>query len=186
MALHRLQTIHDPEQVTTAVSRTDLAPASRLQFAMSVLKYNQGFVTFTDGKANSLLLVNSIFLATLASAGLASGLSIAAVAAAATAVLLCLGVVWARMSGTGPGERGQLVFFDHILRRRNPAAYVEDFRQASPDEMVECTVRQVYDLASVVDRKFKAYRLAQLTTVLSAALWIANLLAPALTAGPGA
>jgi len=169
-----------PTGQTTVTARRELSPEARLRLAMGVLQYNQGFVGLTDAKANTLLLVNSIFLATTASAGLGSGLALASLGAAALVVLVCLSVVWVRSTQPGARERGQLVFFGHILRRRTPVAYEEDFCQAEPQELVSSTARQVYELASVVDRKFRAYRWAQLATIASAGLWIAHLLAPVL------
>ena len=190
MGTSRLQTIADldaererrrPNGGTTVIGRLETSTEARLRLAMGVLQYNQGFVGLTDAKANTLLLVNSIFLATTASAGLGSALAVASLVAAAAVVLLCLGVVWARSTEPKARERSQLVFFGHVLQRRNPAAYEEDFCQAGPDELVSSTARQIYELASVVDRKFKAYRWAQLATLVSAGLWISHLLAPVLT-----
>lgn len=168
------------EEVKTVVEHPGLSAADRLRLAVDILQYNQEFVTFTDNKANSLLLVNSIFLATLAAGGLNGLLTLAAVAAAGLSVLLSLAVVWARGTPPGARERGQLIFFGHIRRRRSASAYADDFQNAGPAELVDHTVRQVYDLAGVVERKFAAYRWAQLCTLLSAALWIARLVVPAL------
>lgn len=189
MALYPLQGIADLDeqrirkernQPAVVVARRELSDEARLRVVLAALQYNQGFVTFTDGKANTLLLVNSIFLATTASTGLSGWLSWATLVSAAAVVLLCLAVVWARASGQTSNQRGQLFYFEHILRRRNPVAYQEDFGQAGPDEVFECTARQVYELASVVARKFRAYRTAQLATLTTASLWIANLVGPAL------
>ena len=191
MGTFQMQTIHDldeerrrreTDRMTTVVGRPGLTSSARLKFAMGILSYNQSFVTFVDGKANSLLLVNSIFLATAASAGLTAGLSLAAVGVAALAVLACLGVVWARSTPATARERGQVVFYDQILKRRSAGVYEDDFMNAGPDELVASTVRQVYTLAGVVDRKFRAYRWAQSVTVVSAALWLSQLLVPALSA----
>lgn len=153
---------------------------TRLDLAVASLEYNQGFVTFLDGKANSLLLVNSIFLATSATAKLSAALAWAPAAAAVLAVLLSLGVLWARGTEGSTAERGQIFFFQHILRRRAPSGYADDLRQVSGGEVLEATARQVHALAGVVEKKFQAYRLAQGATVLSALLWIAGQLGPLL------
>jgi hypothetical protein len=152
----------------------------RLRFAMSIMQYNQTMVNFTDGKANSLLLINSIFLATGAQWNLSAILPLAGVVLAACAILLSITVIYARMPGQIRHDRAKLVFFAHIRQRRNRAAYLEDFDTASAAEIIESLLKQNYDLAGVVDRKFRAYRHAQLATVCSAALWIANLLSPLL------
>ena len=152
----------------------DLTPADELRFAMSIMQYNQAFINFTDGKANALLLINSIFLATAASA-LGSMLSIVSVAVAGLAVLLCLCVVYARLPGIMKRDRAKLVYFGHVLQRLNRAVYLEDFHKATAEDVTDSLLKQVYDLALVVDRKFRSYRWAQLVTMVSAAVWIASL-----------
>lgn len=154
----------------------DLSPADELRFAMAIMQYNQAFINFTDGKANALLLINSIFLATSAAA-MGSILAIVAAALAGLAVLLCLSVVYARMPGLMKCDRAKLVFYGHILQRINRAAYLDDFHNAATEDVTDSLLKQVYDLARVVDRKFRSYRWAQLATMLSAAMWIASLLA---------
>ncbi len=154
--------------------------STRLNLILASLEYNQGFVTFLDGKANSLLLVNSIFLATAAPGGLHAALVWAPAAAAVLAVLLSLGVLWARGTEDTVPERGQLFFFQHILRRRAPANYADDVQKASSAEVLDATSRQVHALAGVVEKKFQAYRRAQTATVLSALLWIVGQLRPLL------
>ncbi len=158
-----------------------LQASDQLRFAMSIMQYNQAMVNFTDGKANSLLLINSIFLATGAQWGLSSALPLAAVVLAACAILLCGTVIYARMPGQIRPDRAKLIFFAHIRQRSNRAAYLEDFHKASPGEITESLLKQIYDLAKVVDRKFRAYHLAQFATVFSAALWLSNLIYPAIS-----
>jgi hypothetical protein len=157
-----------------------LADGERLKLALSIMEYNQGFVNFADGKANSLLLVNSIFLATAAARDVSSALVVAALVGAALAILLSLGVVYARLPGPMKRDRAKIVFWGHIHQRRSRTEFLSDFLEARPSEVLESLGKQIFDLSAVVDRKFKAYQLAQLATFLSAALWMANLLAPAL------
>ena len=152
-----------------------LRDSDRLRFAMSIMQHNQSMVNFTDSKANSLLLINSIFLATGAGRGLTSALPILALGMAACAILLCGLVIYARMPGQMRHDRAKLVFFGHIRQRNERGAYLDDFRRTPPEEITESLLMQVYDLAGVVERKFKAYHRAQLATVFSAALWLANL-----------
>jgi hypothetical protein len=150
--------------------------AERLKLAMSVMEYNQSFVTFADGKANALLLINSIFLATTGAAGASTALSIVTLASAALAILCSLGVVYARLPGIMKRDRAKVVFWGHIRQRRSKAEYLADFLTAKPQEVCESLIKQTYDVADVVERKFKAYHFAQMATFLSAVLWVANLL----------
>ncbi len=188
MVAERREIIHELLNTKTVVEsmiekdRNEMTSTERLGFAMSVMQYNQSFVNVTDGKANSLLLINSIFLATGAAGALTKVLPLAAVVVASIAILLCLAVVFARLPGQATNDRAKLVFFGDIAKRRNMAAYLDDCRNTGPKEISASLLGQVYELASVVSRKFAAYRRAQLVTMFSAALWIANLLVPALAA----
>jgi hypothetical protein len=151
----------------------------RLELALTALAHNQSLVTFVDGKANSLLLMNSIFLATGAASG-RSALGLAGLGLAALALLLCVAVITARGVGLTCRDPGRLVFYQDILLRRSPGDYLADL-VGQPDEAVlESTARQVYGLAGIVERKFRAFRRAQLVTLMAAGLWVVNLLLPLL------
>ena len=120
-----------PRDMATVVGLQDLGIPQRVKLAFDILAHNQAFVIFTDQKANSLLLLNSIFLATAAAAVTTSAWSIAAVGAAAAAALLCLAVVWARMPGMRQGNSARMLFFADILKRRNAATFAEDLRRVA-------------------------------------------------------
>ncbi|RME26701.1 MAG: hypothetical protein D6806_05745 [Deltaproteobacteria bacterium] len=147
----------------------------RAKFAMSVMDYNQEFIRFTDEKANSLLLVNSIILAVSASAAQASVLGLVTAACAACAVILCLAVVVTRSAGTLGSDSARVVFFADIIKRRTRADYRQDFLRIEPRQLADGLLDQIYDLAHLVDRKLGMYRIAQLATYLSATAWIVSL-----------
>ncbi len=155
------------------------AARGRLELALAALAHNQAMITFVDGKANSLLLVNSIFLATGAAAG-RTGLGLSGLALAALAMLLCLAVIAARGVGLTCRDPARLLFFQDILLRRSPGDYLADLAGQADEAVLESTARQVYGLAGIVDRKFRAYRRAQAATLLAAGTWAANLLLPLL------
>ncbi len=180
--LDELRMQRERDNFTVVSAKVDLSIQERIKLAMGVLDYNQDLISFSDAKANTLLVVNSIFLATTASAGLGKPLALASLVASAVVVLLCLRVVWARATSTRARERGQLVYFGDILRRNKAVNYLDDFRSVTPDEVLQSTVMQIFGLAGVAERKYKAYAFAQFATVVSAAIWIANLLQPILSA----
>ncbi|MBI5545896.1 MAG: hypothetical protein HY901_18560 [Deltaproteobacteria bacterium] len=156
--------------------------AERIHLAFNVMSYNQGFVTFADGKANTLLLVNSIILATTGAAALGgSRVALAALGAATVAILLSLWVVYARNASPNKREKARLVFWAHILQRHEWSQYHHDLQEASPEQILESFAHQIHDLAHVVARKFFAYRLAQSATFLATGLWIASLAYPLLS-----
>ena len=147
----------------------------RAKFAMSVMDYNQEFIRFTDEKANSLLLVNSIILAVSATAGGTALAGLVAAACAACAVLLCLGVVVSRSAGTVGSDSARVVFYADILKRRTRADYRQDFVRLDPRQLADSLLDQVYDMAKLVNRKLGMYHLAQFATYVSAAAWMVSL-----------
>jgi hypothetical protein len=163
-----------PVQAPPVASSAD---RGRLRLALSAFAHNQSLVTFVDGKANSLLLMNSIFLATGAAAG-RSPIGLVGLALAALALLLCVAVIAARGVGLTCRDPARLVFYQDILLRRSPGDYLADLRDQPDGAVLESTARQVYELAGIVARKFRAYRRAQLVTLLAAGTWVANLLLP--------
>lgn len=168
------------DAATDEATGSDLAIGERLRLAVSAMEYNQSFVTFADGKANALLLVNSIFLAT-AAGRLGQSIAAALVAAAAgLAILLSLSVIYARLPGQMKRDRAKIFFWGHICQRRSKADYATDLASVAPQEILESLARQTFDLCQVVQRKFKAYQVAQLMTFLSAASWVLYLIGPPL------
>jgi hypothetical protein len=141
----------------------------RLELALASLHYNQQFINFIDAKANSLLLVNSLFL-TMGAAG--GGWKWLCVLFSLGTIMLCLAVLWTRKSSSAPRERGQLFYYKHLLRRRGREDLVHDFHSIEEREALEATVRQIHDLAQLADRKFSSYQLAQTATALSVPLWL--------------
>jgi hypothetical protein len=157
-----------------------LTIGERLRLAISAMEYNQSFVTFADGKANALLLVNSIFLATAAGRLGQSFSALLVAASAGLAILLSLSVVYARLPGQMKRDRAKIFFWGHVCQRRSKAEYAADLASARPEEILESLARQVFELAQVVQRKFKAYQAAQFMTFLSAASWVLYLIGPPL------
>ncbi len=155
----------------------DMTPADQLRFAMSILQYNQGFAQFTDGKANTLLLINSIFLASTAASNLSSWPEMIAAGLASFAITCCLFVVYARLPPSAPLRRADLIFFRHIQQRRHRDDYRADFQAVTAEEVTAHMLDQIYDLSRVVNRKFRSYQHAQLATILAALGWLSHHLA---------
>lgn len=170
----------DAAPPATSQTGPGLDDTERMKLAMSIMDYNQEFVRFTDDKSNSLLLVNSIVLAVASTGALPGPLALAAAGCAAVAVLFCLRVVVARLPQAMRSDIAKLVFFGHVRQRRTKGAYVEEFFRAGPRQIAESLAGQIFDLAGVVEKKVRAYRQAQLLTLLSAVLWVAALAVPAL------
>src|SRR5580658_8803948 len=109
--------------------------AHRLEVALSMLGFNQGLIQFADSKANGLVVVNSIFLASLAPAfeharSGPMGLKLLAGASAAVSVLgllASLRVMLARAHDTHDPRPKSLLYHKHILSFTKAQSYVDEF-----------------------------------------------------------
>lgn len=152
--------------------------------AFRALAYNQDLIQFADSKAGTLILINSLFVATAQT--LTDGHPVvlflrgAYVLAASAAVVCCLFVVMSRASGPHPLRRPppDLVFFGDICQRRTAGHYAVDFKSRDAERFVDDLLRRTYALAQIAQRKFRGYAVAQVATVVSGAAWlVANLAA---------
>src|SRR5581483_11455599 len=139
--------------------RIDLA--HRLELALAMLGFNQGLIQFADSKANGLVVVNSIFLASLTPAfeHLKSGppaLKAAAGASAAVSVLALLASLWVMLSrAPDPHEPRpkSLVYHKHILALSRAQNFVDEFREAEGEKALDAFLFSTYDLAAIASAK---------------------------------
>jgi hypothetical protein len=158
--------------------RIDLA--HRIELSLGMLGFNQSLIQFADSKANGLVVVNSIFLASLTPAldhmKVASlGLKAAAGASALVSVLGLLAsllVMLSRASDTHEPRPRSLIYHKHILGFTKAQSYVDEFREAEGEKVLDAFLFSIYDLAGIASVKFKAYKNAERLTLLAAVLWI--------------
>ena len=145
--------------------------------AYEVLNYNQHLVQFADSKAGTLIVINSLFVAAMGAGSGRPGntalevLGAVVILASAVAVVLCLAVVMTRTEASTQ-SRADLIFFADILTRPNGAYYASEFLRTPEDVFVDDLLRRTYVLATIAQRKFRAYGSAQLATALSGVLWL--------------
>jgi hypothetical protein len=164
---------------------------ARLGLSLGMVTLNQGLVQFADQKANGLVVVSSIFLASLAPSldhldaaehPHLRDLGLAACAAAILALLAALRVMLARNAAASPHapQVGRsLVFFKHVSAIPKAADYIETFREADGERVLDSLLASNHDVCAIANMKFKAYRWAERLTLLAAVLWGAAILAAA-------
>jgi hypothetical protein len=153
-----------------SIGSSRLADETQLHSAFEILHYNQDLIQFFDGKANTLIVINSIALAS--SAGLrAMGFGSVFLVAAIISILLCLRVVMAKPPQAGPHGR-DLIFFADITSRPE-RLYRFDFLRTDPHQMLNALLSRTWRLAAIADRKYETYRVAQNATVVTCVLWMA-------------
>ncbi len=155
----------------------------RINYAYSTLKYNQDLIQFAESKANTLLVINSIFLATITGiTGISHGaglmgtilgiMKILFLVIAICSVITCLMVVApAKGDFKGAGRR-DLIFYKDILRHNTPEAYRFEFCKTQTPQLLEDLLKRCYSLSHITDLKFNRYNLAQRTTFISCILWL--------------
>src|SRR4051794_21071778 len=115
--------------------RIDLA--HRIELSLGMLTFNQGLVQFADSKANGLVVVNSIFLASLTPAldhmkTAPLGLKVAAGASALVSILALLAslhVMLSRAQDSHEARPKSLIYHKHILGFSRAQTYVDEFRE---------------------------------------------------------
>jgi len=159
----------------------------RVGLGLGLMNFNQSLIQFADSKANGLVLVNSIFLASMAPAidvlkKPTTGTSIKAVALVffAVSVLALLGSLWVTLA-RAPHDHGErpksLAYYKHILSYHSAQGYVDEFRESDGEHALDALLVATYDLAGIASAKFKAYKSAERLTLLGAVLWITSMIA---------
>ena len=182
------------DRVSTLESfrRTLVPQEEHTRHAFEILNYNQGLIQFADNKANTLILINSIALATATGihvavppewAGEAWGVKMAFLVTSVASIVACLRVVAVRNANTERMRHYDLVFFGDIVAHQTARCYRSQFLRMEPgaflDDLIECNFR----LASIADAKYRHYAWAQRTTVLACGLWMALVVASQLCGG---
>lgn len=172
-------------ETLAAQAPTEGGPArdieSQIDNAFEVLSYNQELVQFADGKANTLILINSIALAS--TFGLATPippeyrtvltlLKFAFLIASFVAVGLSMAVVLSRIEPGAGGRRPDLVFFADVLSRSSYASYRTAFLRTGSATMLDDLLARSYRVAGIARRKYGWYGKAQGVTVVACALWL--------------
>lgn len=140
--------------------------------AFEILHYNQNLIQFADGKANTLIVINSIALASATATSGLVGLKMAFLLASVLSILLCLAVVVSRVDPEDESRRRDHIFFADIMSRANGEQYAYEYVRTEPRVFLDDLLRRNYRLASIADRKYRFYSTAQQVTVVACVLWL--------------
>jgi len=126
----------------------------RLNFAFSSLEYNQGLIQFADTKANTLLLINSIFIATATTlmatpqegstlGTIFSVVRIVFLLLSVTSVINCLMVV-SPVKENYNKKRKDFVFYMDILAHNTPDNCYFEFTKTKTVILLEDLIKRGY------------------------------------------
>lgn len=155
--------------------------------AIEILHYNQNLVQLADSKAGNLIIINSIFMASVTSFvvlaksgnvfdGLGQFMQFGFLVSSVVAIFLCLQLIMTKGNFTEKIRYLDLVFFGDIMHRKNSDGYIFEFTKAKPKHILHDILRRIYQTSLIADRKFAYCRLAQNWTMGSSILWLCNIL----------
>ena len=140
----------------------------RLELGLGLLTFNQSLIQFADSKANGLVLVNSIFLASMVPAiealrrpTTAMGVKAVALVFFAVSVLALLASLWvtlARAPTSHEPRPKSVAYYKHILSFHSAQGYVDEFRESDGEQALDGLLVATHDLAGIASAKFKAYK----------------------------
>jgi len=157
------------------------------KMAMEILHYNQNLIQLADSKANNLIVINSIFLASVTSLimdpkaagqafmGLHGLLHLAFFFASVSAIFFCLRIIMTKSDFSEKIRHNDLIFFGDIIKRNIPDNYVFDYYRIKPKEFLDDILNRIFATASIADRKFGFTKTAQSLTMFSSVLWVLTL-----------
>jgi hypothetical protein len=159
----------------------------RLGLGLGLLNFNQSLIQFADSKANGLVLVNSIFLASMAPAvdtlkrpttsNAVKAVALVFFAVSVLALLASLWVTLARAPQSNEPRPKSLAYYKHILSFHSAQGYVDEFRESEGEHALDALLVATHDLAGIASAKFKAYKGAERLTLCGAVLWISSMIA---------
>lgn len=157
----------------------------RMEFALSAISFNQGLIEFAETKANTLLVINSIFLATLTAmmdihitenlfSVIFSTVRILFLVTTACSVITCLMVVMPKSDNNAMEGKKDLIFFMDILSHSNWENYMFEFHRTKTITLIDDLLRRGYMTASIAKEKFSRFKVAQIMTFISTFFWLSG------------
>jgi hypothetical protein len=162
-------------------TREEVNPTKQAEIALSILNYNQGLVQFADNKANALLLINSIFIASTGAfietirkggGGFQSALVLVFFASSIISILISLAVIVTRRVPELQSRMKGMVFCSHIVEGNTPVKYVGDFEMCDIKSLLESILSDVFYVAHIAHTKFAIYNWGQSFTIISSIFWL--------------
>lgn len=164
-------------------NQVEVEMSEQIDIAFHILNYNQGLIQFADSKANALLLINSIFIATLTSFiprlghnPLASAIGVAFFVFSVISILMALGVIMTRTVGVVESRSKTLVFYGHIIGNNSPEGYIHEFSSCEAKQFKDSILENIFTVSKIANAKFTIYNKGQTMTLLSSLLWIVTIL----------
>ena len=174
----RFEVVHDNLEKANTIKNPGELP-HKISLAFDILEFNQNLIQFADNKANTIIVINSIFLASLSSisSGQATMLKAAFFMISVLAIIYCLRVVTARKDPIeAPGSR-DLIFFEDIISIKNAKSYLHSYMNKHEISFLNDISERIFKASLIAHAKYQLYSKAQRLTFFSCLLWITCMLA---------
>jgi len=158
-----------------------LDDSAALNHAWQIYRNVQELIRYADQKVHVSLALSAV-VTTFALANLPQAKDAGRVAltmlvllgvAQAAFLAFALGALFARRDARTGGAVRRLVYFGHIVRFKEPAEYVREFRSVTPAEAVDDVAYQIYEVSCIAGKKFANYRRAWCALVVEIVLLVA-------------
>jgi len=162
-------------------TKEEVSGPKQVEIALGILNYNQGLVQFADSKANALLLINSIFIAStgaflesLKKGGgqMQSTLITIFFASSIVSILISLAVIVSRRVPELQSRVRGMVFCSHIVEGNTPVKYAGDFAMCDVKSLLESILTDVFYVSHIAHNKFAIYNWGQSFTIISSIFWL--------------
>jgi hypothetical protein len=166
-------------------NRELLSLEDEIQVGFSILNYNQGLIQFADSKANALLLINSIFIASigpflgeLKRGGMNFGSLLVMIffASSICSILLALGVITTRKVSALESNSRSPIFYGSIVDSRTPEGYIQEMQHIDAAAFHESLLQNIFVVAKIAAKKYGMYNYAQSLTIVSCIFWILSII----------
>jgi hypothetical protein len=158
-----------------------------LKAAFDILHYNQNLIQLADSKANNLIVINSIFLASITSfimgakesGSILRGVGIfhlGFLAVCIMAIYFCLRIIMTKGLPSEQIRHKDLIFFGDIVQRNSPDNYIFEYSKIKTKDFLHDILRRNYASAHIAHSKYHFTRIAQNLTFISAAMWLLSIL----------
>jgi hypothetical protein len=160
---------------------------SDLKAAFDILHYLQNLIQLADSKANNLIVINSIFLASVTSfimgakeTGTTHGgmgiFHLSFLVVCVMAIYFCLRIIMTKAYPTDQIRHKDLIFFGDIVQRNSPENYIFEFSKIKSKDFLQDVLRRNYVSAHIAHSKYHFTKIAQNCTVISATMWLLSIL----------
>lgn len=142
--------------------------SEKLDIAWKVFQNNQELIRFADQKVGFLLVISGVLtsfvfesLSEIKALKLNGYISLGIfLVIFGFFILFSVKSLFARPSTKTGNNVPKLIYFGHIVKRKEAAEYHQDFWKTTEVELIKDLTYQIYEIACIAETKYKNYKIA--------------------------